>query len=300
MKRIGSSAQAGKDWRDLETQQGRVFIVTGASSGIGEAVARSLGKTGARVILAVRNPEKARRIFSNATGTFEIRKLDLSDLTSIREFAKAIGAEEKVDVLVHNAGVMGSPYGRTCDGLETQIATNHLGPFALTGLLLPLIQDRVVVVSSHAHRQGRIRLKDLHFEKERYDSSAAYAQSKLANLLFVYELQRRLEAAGSKLRALAAHPGLAQSSLLSNCEPTRRLKITRYLQGKLGQSAENGALPVLFAATADVPGGSYVGPGGFLGLRGQPCLVGSNAQSKDLKLASELWTLSESLTRVCF
>lgn len=277
-------------------QCGRTIVVTGASGGIGEAAARSLARAGARVILAVRDLEKGRRIAATMTGKVEVRRLDLSHLSSVRDFAESLGTG--IDVLVNNAGVMGAPFGKTADGFETHLGVNHLGPFALTGLLLPRIRDRVVIVSSHAHRYGRVRLDDLHFERGRYGASEAYAQSKLANLQFGFELHRRLSAAGSMLRVVAAHPGLARSNLLTNSQATWRLRITRLVQSCLGQSAECGALPLLGAATADIASGSYIGPGGWGELRGRPKIVESSAAARDSEAAGKLWAISEALTGV--
>jgi NAD(P)-dependent dehydrogenase (short-subunit alcohol dehydrogenase family) len=293
-----SSAYRGWTPADIGDLEGRTVIVTGASSGIGAATARALAVAGARVIAAVRDLDKGRHTTAGMRGRVEVRHLDLSDLASVRQFAD--GINDDIDVLVNNAGVMGVPHTRTVDGFELQLGTNHLGPFALTGLVLPRLRDRVVTVSSQAHRQGRLRLDDLHAERGRYDASAAYAASKLANLLFAYELHRRLQAAGSPLRSLAAHPGLARSNLLHQAAPTLRLRITAFAQRHLGQPTAAGARPLLYAATADLPGGSYVGPDGFYQLRGHPTLVDSSAASKDPGAAAALWDLSEQLTGAAF
>ena len=183
--------------------------------------------------------------------------------------------------------------------LRPSSAWNHLGPFALTVLLLPTLRDRVVTVSSQAHRQGKLDLADSHAPHRRYDPSAAYAASKLANLLFAFELQRRLAAAGSQVRSIAAHPGLARSNILSEAA-TMRLRLERFAQRHLGQSAEAGARPIVHAATADVPGGSFVGPDGFYELRGTPTLVTAAAAAQDRENARRLWEFSEATTGVSY
>jgi NAD(P)-dependent dehydrogenase (short-subunit alcohol dehydrogenase family) len=200
---------------DLPRQDGRTFVITGANSGIGLVAARELGQAGARVVVAVRDEAKGRAAAHTFPGS-EVRRLDLADLASVRAFAEAWDGE--IDVLVNNAGVMAVPERRTKDGFELQIGTNHLGHFALTNLLLPRVKDRVVTVSSGAHRAGKIDLEDLNWERRRYRRWPAYGQSKLANLLFTAELQRRLAAAGSEVRAVAAHPGYAATNLQNRTE----------------------------------------------------------------------------------
>src|ERR1700756_2223689 len=185
---------------------GKTFIVTGATSGLGKATADALAHAGAHVVLAVRNTDKGEVAAQQMTGDVEVRRLDLQDLSSVRQFADGV---DTVDVLINNAGIMATPYALTADGFESQIGTNHLGHFALTNLLLPKLTDRVVTVSSVMHRIGRVSLDDLNWKTRRYSAWPAYGQSKLANLLFTGELQRRLEASGSPLRALAAHPGFS-------------------------------------------------------------------------------------------
>jgi NAD(P)-dependent dehydrogenase (short-subunit alcohol dehydrogenase family) len=222
----------------------------------------------------------------------------LSDLGSVRAFADAW--EGDVDVLINNAGIMAVPEQRTKDGFEMQIGTNHLGHFALTNLLLPHVTERVVTVASTAHRQGKIDLDDLNWERRGYSAWRAYGQSKLANLLFTMELQRRLGEAGSNVRATAAHPGWAATNLQSNTGS--RLQTIGLAIGNrlIAQSQERGAWPTLFAATADIPGNSYVGPDGFQEGRGHPKLVGRTRAAQDGAVARGLWTLSEELTGVPF
>src|SRR5574340_257436 len=281
--------------RDITDQQGRTFIVTGANSGLGKVTAKTLAAHGAHVVLACRNTEKAAKVAASIGANAEVRRLDLADLASVREFAESI---DTVDVLVNNAGVMALPLRRTADGFEMQIGTNHLGHFALTGLLLDRIRDRVVTMSSFMHRIGRIDLDDLNWESRRYYRWPAYGQSKLANLLFTYELQRRLTEAGSPVRALASHPGYSRTGLMFHTET-----IQDYVMGLgnvlFAQSAKMGALPALYAATVpDVVGGSYFGPGWPLQLHGHPKQVGSNKKSRDEDIARDLWALSQKLTGV--
>jgi NAD(P)-dependent dehydrogenase (short-subunit alcohol dehydrogenase family) len=283
---------------DLSPQTGRTVVITGANSGIGLQTAVALAKAGARVVLAVRDLSKGEAAASSLDGEYEVRRLDLADLASVHEFAA--GWHGDVDVLINNAGVMATPQRRTVDGFELQIGTNHLGHFALTNLLLPHITDRVVTVASNAHRGGRIALEDLNWERRRYQRWAAYQQTKLANLLFVLELQRRLDAAGSPVRSLAAHPGYAATNLQFRTE--NRVQDRMMIVGNrlFAQSDEAGARPTLFAATHDLPGGSYVGPNGRGEHRGYPTLVGRSPAASDLELAGRLWTLSEQLTGVTF
>jgi NAD(P)-dependent dehydrogenase (short-subunit alcohol dehydrogenase family) len=284
--------------KDLPRQDGRTFVITGANSGIGLAAAKALGGAGARVVLAVRTPAKGEQAATAIPGETEVRRLDLADLESVRAFADEWDGE--LDVLVNNAGIMAVPEQRTKDGFEMQIGTNHLGHFALTNLLLPRIGDRVVTVASGAHRTGSIRLDDLNYEKGSYERWRAYGQSKLANLLFTLELQRRLDQAGSDLRAIAAHPGWAATNLQARTENIVQNTFMAIGNKLLAQSDEMGALPTLYAATQDLPGSSYVGPDGFQEMRGHPALAGRSAAASDLETAERLWTLSEELTGVSF
>jgi NAD(P)-dependent dehydrogenase (short-subunit alcohol dehydrogenase family) len=285
------------DWTpaDMAGQSGRTFVVTGANSGIGLAAARELAASGAHVVLAVRDVAKGEAAAAGLHGDPEVRPLDLADLASVRAFAE--GLDRNVDVLVNNAGVMATPHRQTADGFELQLGTNHLGHFALTGLLLPRIGDRVVTISSGAHRGGRIKFDDLQSERS-YQRWLAYCQSKLANLLFTYELQRRLDAAGSSVRSVAAHPGYAATNLQSHTESIQD-RIMALGNRLLAQSDEQGAWPTLYAATTpDLKGGSYVGPDGFLEQRGNPKLVGSSSAARDQQTARRLWEVSEELTGV--
>jgi NAD(P)-dependent dehydrogenase (short-subunit alcohol dehydrogenase family) len=283
---------------ELPRQDGRTFVVTGGNSGIGLVAARALARAGGRVVLAVRDPARGEQAAATIAGETEVRRLDLADLSSVRAFAEAWDAP--VDVLVNNAGVMATPRQRTKDGFELQIGTNHLGHFALTNLLLPHVTDRVVTLSSGAHRTGSIRFDDLNWEHGRYQRWLAYGQSKLANLLFTLELQRRLAEAGSDVRAVAAHPGWAATNLQQHTESRLQDGLLALGNRLWAQSDDMGALPTLYAATQDIPGGSYVGPDGFAERRGHPRLVGRSRAAADEEAAWRLWTLSEELTRTAF
>ncbi|HEV3369614.1 MAG TPA: oxidoreductase [Acidimicrobiales bacterium] len=282
---------------DIPDQSGRTCVVTGANSGLGAVIATELARAGAHVIVACRDVAKGERAVASMPGHVEVRQLDLADLASVR--ACAAGLDE-VAVLVNNAGVMATPKRRTKDGFELQIGTNHLGHFALTGLLLDRITDRVVTMSSAAHRMGRIDLQDLNWDHRRYQRWQAYGQSKLANLMFTYQLQRRFTAAQSDRKALAAHPGYAATNLQSHTDSIqdRLMSVTNRL---VAQSAEMGALPALYAATfPTVPGGSFVGPDRLFEQRGHPKVVRSSRRSYDAGQAVALWSLSETLTGVTF
>ena len=283
---------------DLPSQEGRVFIITGANSGIGLPTARALGKAGAHVVLAVRDVAKGETAAASVPGDCEVRRLDLADLASVRAFAEAWQGD--IDVLINNAGVMRTPERRTVDGFELQVGTNHLGHFALTNLLLPQLTDRVVTVSSNAHRGGSISLDDLNWQRRRYQRWGAYQQSKLANLLFTLELERRLTAANSPVRALAAHPGYAATNLQFRSERGLEDRVMGLSNRLFAQSDEAGAWPTLFAASQDLPGGGYVGPDGLAEQRGHPTLVGRIAAASDVEMAKRLWALSEELTGVQF
>jgi len=283
---------------DLLSQQGRIFIVTGANSGIGLPTARALAEAGAHVVLAVRDVSKGETVAASIPGDTEVRRLDLADLGSVRAFADAWQGD--IDVLINNAGVMRTPERRTADGFELQIGTNHLGHFALTNLLVRHVRDRVVTVSSNAHRGGSISLDDLNWRRRRYQRWAAYQQSKLANLLFTLELERRLTAAGSPIRSLAAHPGYAATNLQFRTERRVEDRVMRLANRLFAQTDEAGARPILFAASQDLPGASYVGPDGLAEQRGYPTLVGRTSAASDVEMAKRLWTLSEELTGVEF
>jgi NAD(P)-dependent dehydrogenase (short-subunit alcohol dehydrogenase family) len=277
---------------------GRSVIVTGANSGIGRAAARSFAAAGAHVALAVRTPEKGKAAAATMPGVTEVRELDLASLESVRAFAS--GWEGEIDLLINNAGVMVPPLTRTAEGFELQFGTNHLGHFALTNLLLEHITGRVVTVSSTGHRMGSIDFDDLNWERKPYRAWRAYGQSKLANLLFTAELQRRLTAAGSGVLATAAHPGYAATNLQFHSQ-RRSLDLISKIGNRLFAQDENGgALPTLYAAVANIPGNSFAGPGGFMEQRGAPKLVGRSAAAQDADVARRLWEVSEQLTGVRF
>ncbi len=283
----------------MPAQAGRRVIVTGANSGIGLAAARELARAGARVTLAVRSEEKGRAAAAGMPGEVDVRRLDLASLDSVRSFAAAW--QEPLDLLVNNAGLMAPPYATTVDGFEVQLGTNHLGHFALTGLLLDRLlaapAPRVVTVSSGAHRMGRMRWDDLQWT-EGYKPWAAYGQSKLANLLFTFELQRRAGESRVPLRALAAHPGYAATELQKGTHSRAQELAMQVLNRVVAQSADAGALPTLYAATADLPGGTYIGPDGPGEMRGSPKVVGVSRAAADPASQRRLWEVSEELTGV--
>jgi NAD(P)-dependent dehydrogenase (short-subunit alcohol dehydrogenase family) len=287
---------ATKRWTagDLGDLTGKTVIVTGASSGIGLVTARELCAHGAKVILAVRNVEKGRDAAKDFVGTFEVRELNLADLESIRVFCATWTGE--LDVLINNAGIMMAPAFRTPDDFELHFGTNHLGPFALTNLLLPYITDRVVTVSSILHRRGRIHFEDLHFDSRLYNAMSAYQDSKLANLLFTLELQRRLIEQRSAVRAVAAHPGIARTNLVAHVKGVNGLMNS--LSQRLCNDAEKGAWPTLFAASQDIPGGSYVGPHGIGHLRGYPVLHATSRRAADAAVARRFRDVSAAMTNV--
>jgi NAD(P)-dependent dehydrogenase (short-subunit alcohol dehydrogenase family) len=274
-------------------QHGRTVVVTGASSGLGAVIAGDLARAGAHVVMACRDDAKGGRVAARLTGKVEVRHLDLADLASVKAFAAGI---DEFAVLINNAGVMATPKRQTSDGFELQFGTNHLGHFALTCLLAGRITDRVVTMSSQAHRMGRVDLDDLMWERRRYRRWGAYAQSKLANLLFTYELARRFATAGSERLAVAAHPGYAATDLQTHTESMQD-NVMKFSNQFIAQSAQMGALPALFAATApDVANGAYFGPDGLLEQRGYPRVVSSSKRSHDATVASALWAVSEDLT----
>lgn len=280
---------------DLPSFAGRTVIVTGANSGLGEVTARELAGRGATILMAVRNTAKGEKAAANIRGLVEVRALDLQDLSSVRQFADGV---DGADILINNAGIMAAPYSLTNDGFESQIGTNHLGHFALTNLLLPKLSDRVVTVSSMAHWPGRIDLADLNYQHRRYSPWLAYSQSKLANLLFTSELQRRLEKAGSPLRALAAHPGYSHTNLQGASGRKLGDAIMSTATRIVATDADFGARQTLYAASQDVPGNSFIGP--RFGYAGRTQPVGRSRAARDTKTAAALWDLSEQLTGTAF
>ncbi|MFD4636186.1 oxidoreductase [Lentzea sp. NPDC058436] len=283
---------------DLPDLTGRTVVVTGAASGVGRGTATAFAAAGARTVLAVRNVAAGERAAAAMSGTTEVRELDLANLASVRAFAD--GWEGPIDVLVNNAGVAMTPHGHTADGFELQFGTNHLGHFALTNLLLPSITDRVVTVASGAHKAGRLDLDDLDFTRTGYTAVRGYGRSKLANLLFTLELERRCREAGSPVRALSSHPGYTASNLGTPGRNRQLVKLVHLAGRYLAQTEAQGAAPSLYAATQDLPGASYVGPDGRFELHGGPALVGRSAAASDPVLARRLWEASERLTGVSF
>ncbi|TEA02397.1 SDR family NAD(P)-dependent oxidoreductase [Mycobacteroides salmoniphilum] len=293
---------------DIPDQTGRVAIVTGANTGLGLETAKALAAHGAQVVLAVRNTEKGKAAAAEITAAhahadITLQSLDLSSLESVRRASDELKARyEKIDLLINNAGVMWTEKSTTADGFELQFGTNHLGHYALTGLLLdhllPVEGSRVVTVSSIGHRlRAAIHFDDLQWERN-YDRVGAYGQSKLANLLFTYELQRRL--VGTNTVALAAHPGGSNTELARN-SPLWVRAVFDVVAPLLVQGADMGALPTLRAATDPAAlGGQYYGPDGFMEQRGNPKVVASSEQSYDLDLQRRLWSVSEELTDVTF
>ena len=291
--------------QSIPDQRGRVAVVTGANTGLGFETARALAEHGARVVLAVRDVEKGKQAAARMSGDVTVQALDLTSLESVRDAAAELHTKHaSIDLLINNAGVMMPPKQTTKDGFELQFGTNHLGHFALTGLLLDLLLpvpgSRVVTVSSIGHRTGgaAIHFDDLQWDRS-YDRSGAYSQSKLANLLFTYELQRRL-AQQSNTISVAAHPGVSSTELVRNLPPAFRL-IAPVVGPLVSQSAARGALPTVRAATDPaVLGGQYYGPDGRGELRGDPQVVASSPQSYDRALQQRLWSVSEDLTGVKF
>ncbi|WP_019071603.1 oxidoreductase [Streptomyces hokutonensis] len=291
-----SAAPGAWTTTDIPDQRGRTAVVTGGNSGLGIATVEALAAAGAHVVLAVRDPGRGEAAARGVNGSVEVRRLDLADLASVREFAA--GWRGELDLLINNAGVMNTPESRTTDGFETQFGTNHLGHFALTNLLLPYLTDRVVTVSSEAHKKPgtpRIHFDNLNHTGE-YHPRKAYSQSKLANLLFTLELQRRLAEAHSPVRAMAAHPGWAFTDIQRHDGNALSRAVMRFV----AQDNRSGALPTLYAAVQDLPGASFVGPDGRGEVRGAPTLVGRSAAASDPETARLLWTVSEELTGVTF
>ena len=296
-------AQSKWDAGNIPDQTGRVFVVTGSSSGIGKEAARVLAGENASVILAVRNVKKGQNTAAAirneyAAADVSVRELDLASLASVEVFAASMLEDyERLDILIDNAGVMMCPYSTTDDGFELQLGTNHLGHFALTGRLMPLLKktpgSRIVVLSSIGHRGGKLDLSDLNWEKRKYDTSQAYYDSKLANLYFTYELAQKLEADGNNPMVTAAHPGWTATDL------QRHSGVMAFLTRFLAQGVDMGALPTLRAAIApDARPGDYFGPGKRFEMYGYPVKVESSARSRDRDAAQELWQQSERLTGV--
>jgi NAD(P)-dependent dehydrogenase (short-subunit alcohol dehydrogenase family) len=290
---------------DIPDQTGRIAIVTGANTGIGLETARMLALKGAQVVMACRDLAKGQAAADKITaeqpaGRVEVAALDLSDLDSVAAFVRHFSAgHDRLDLLINNAGVMVPPLGRTKQGFELQFGTNHLGHFALTAQLLPLLEraagSRVVVVSSGAHHLGRIKLDDLNWQHRRYRAWSAYCQSKLANLMFALELQRRLAATGSSVTATAAHPGWTATDLQRNAGAAR------FFNPFFAMTPDRGALPTLRAATDPAAkGGSYWGPKHVFELIGPPVKAGVARSARNQDMAARLFDVSEALTGIRF
>jgi len=294
---------------EMPDQSGRIATVTGGNSGLGFETTKALAGAGAQVILACRNTEKGEQAASeiragDPDADIEVAELDLASLDSVRSFADRVRADHPtIDLMVNNAGVMAPPRGETADGFELQLGTNHLGHFALTARLIGCLggdDPRVVTVSSGAHRFGSIDFDDLQRER-RYIRWRAYGQSKLANLMFAYELDRRLRAVGSPIKSVAAHPGYAATNLQFAAPPLLDRIVMTVSNKVIAQSAAMGALPQLYAATyPGLEGGTYVGPDGIGEQRGHPKPVGSSGAARNEETARRLWEVSEELTGVSF
>jgi NAD(P)-dependent dehydrogenase (short-subunit alcohol dehydrogenase family) len=292
--------------QDIPSQKGRLAVVTGGNRGLGLEIVHALAKAGAHVVIATRDAGKAEaavaKVKRQVSGaTVEAMALDQSDLASIRRFSEQFHARfGRLDLLINNASAILVTQGKTMDGFERHIGVNHLGSFALTGLLLDLLEvgtdARIVNTSSTAHRLVKgIDLDDLQFERTEYKPMEAYGRSKLAALLYTFELDRRLKKGGSKVKAVAAHPGY------SNTNPDKGGAMMRVATSIFAQPAAMGALPQLYAATApDIAGGDYIGPGGPMEMRGYPARVGTKPTARDEKTAARLWTISEALTGVSY
>jgi len=277
---------------DIPTLTGRTIVVTGASSGIGLITATELARVGARVVLAVRSVAKGEQAAVGIQGRVEVRELDVSDLASVRRFADAW--DGPLDVLINNAGIMEVPFERTSEGFELQLATNYLGPFVLTNLLLPHLTDRIVSVTSQLHRMGKVHADDLNYQHRDYNPSQAYNDSKLDLALFSLELQRQLVVAGSPVRSILTHPGIASTNLARHATSGRVTHALRFLFN----DPATGALSTLFAATQDIPGNSYVGPRGVGSMKGHPALGKAAAAARNSETARELWDATEQLTAI--
>jgi NAD(P)-dependent dehydrogenase (short-subunit alcohol dehydrogenase family) len=298
----------GWDAEQIPDQSGRTAIVTGANSGLGLVTARELARAGASVVMACRNLEKGHAAVDEVRAAVpdaqvQLDELDLASLASVRAFADRLKATHHgLDLMINNAGVMGSPRRRTADGFELQFGTNHLGHFALTSALLETMEGRedarVVTLSSTAHKMGRINFDNLNGDRH-YFRWNAYGQSKLANLLFALELDRRLRAVGSTVKSLAAHPGYAATNLQSSGPPMFDRLVMVASNALIAQSDEMGALPILYAATQPgLEGGTYVGPDGFQEQRGHPKIVQPSGRARDPATARRLWEVSERMTAV--
>jgi NAD(P)-dependent dehydrogenase (short-subunit alcohol dehydrogenase family) len=289
--------------QDIPSQQGRIILITGATSGLGKEAAKVLASKGATVVMAVRNTQKGEAVAKQISADFpnakvDIRALDLGSLASVKSFAKVILSEyDKIDVLINNAGVMMCPYSKTEDGFEIQMGVNHLGHFALTGLLMPLLMrtkgSRVVATSSIAHKSGYINFDDINWEARKYKTTKAYSDSKLANLYFMYELASKFKGDENAPTVTTSHPGWTKTEL------DRHSGLASFIGNIVAQTVEMGTLPTLRAATdLDAKSGDYFGPAGVMEMRGHPVLVPSTELARNTENAKKLWNMSEQLTGV--
>jgi len=290
---------------NIPDQTGKIVIITGSTSGLGKEASRVLAGKGATIIMAVRNTAKGEKVAEEIREEFpgamvEVMKLDLASLKSVKSFADAfMNQYDQLDILINNAGVMMCPYSKTEDGFEIQMGTNHLGHFALTGHLMPLLKrtndSRIVATSSMGHRMGNIDFSDINWEKRKYKTNQAYGDSKLANLYFTYELARKFQGAPNAPMATAAHPGATSTEL------ARHSRLIQFFNIFFAQNVEIGTLPTLRAATdPEAKSGDYFGPNGFMEMRGYPVKVDSNELSKDADITRKLWEISEEMTGVSY
>ncbi len=291
------------DSKNIPDQKGKTVIITGASSGLGKEATKVLVEKNAKVIMAVRNPQKAEAVAEEISAQvqgakIEIRPLDLTSLASIKAFAASIHKDvNQLDILINNAGIMMCPFSKTKDDLEIQMGTNHFGHFALTGLLMPLLKktvdSRIVVTSSIAHKTGNINFEDINWKSRKYDTNKAYSDSKLANLYFMYELVERLKSDKNAPMVTCAHPGWTKTNL------DRHSGLASFLGNIVAQKVEMGTLPSLRAATDEKANtGDYFGPKGMMEMRGYPVVVASNEMANNKENAKKLWTLSEDFTGI--
>ena len=289
--------------KNIANQKDKVIIITGASSGLGKQATKVLAYKNATVIMAVRNIIKGEQVAQEIKSTqsdaqIEVMELDLNSIASVTSFVTEFSKSfEKLDILINNAGVMACPFSKTKDGLEIQMGVNHMGHFALTGLLMPMLRKskagRVVATSSMAHKQGNINFDDINWANRNYSTTKAYGDSKLANLYFAYELARKCKVEGNNIKVTAAHPGWTNTDL------GQHSLVFSFLSPLLGQGVENGTLPTLRAATDEsANAGDYYGPSGWQEIKGFPVIVPSNKLSKDTGKAKKLWDVSEELTGI--
>jgi len=279
---------------DLPDLTGRTAVITGASGGLGLITSREIARAGARVVLAVRTVSRGERAARTMPGRTEVRQLDVASLESVRRFAGEWTGD--IDILMNNAGIMQVPLAYTADGLESHAATNYFGPFTLTNLLLPHVTDRVITVSSQLHRRGHVRPGDLNWKARRYNATAAYCDSKLDVTVFALELNRQLAASASPVRSIVAHPGIAATNLVAHVGGVPGL-VNRAMRFMVND-AEHGALPILYAASQDIPGGSYVGPDGPGSIKGYPAVRKPSRAASDPGNARALWDATAAITGI--